>query len=570
MRRHAVLVLAVASLPALPAVGADIRGPVIVQSVKNDVSPPLRELARLVQPAPERPEADVEIPLRIVEGLPPHPEDPHADPVRQTEERPFPQLGVTPPPIINVPGLPRIQAVTPPDTNGDVGRDHYFQTINLSFAIWDKANMAGGPILGPLPNNTMWAGFGGPCENTNEGDPVVFYDHLADRWFFTQFAISAGLECMAVSTSGDPTGSYFRYAFTPEAGEDNDYPKCTLWVDSYLCSYRMFPPDATFAGFAAYDRGAMLVGAPATQVIFFESCGAECPDGVGPVHLEGPPPPPGTAAVFTKDWDDDFQATGAQPDGYRLWELDVDWSNPGAATFTELPRAVSASDWDQDMCGFFVRDCVEQPAPATQVNYLDPIDELQMFRSQYRYWGDYSTIVLNHTIDATGTDVGAPRWVELRDDQPLADGTGWGVFQEGVYQPSTDDRWMGSIAMDGAGNIALGYSISSTTLMPGVRYTARRASDPLGTMPGGEVTLIAGTGVNLSMSNRWGDYSSMSIDPVDDCTFWYTQEWMETTGVSTWVTRIGAFKFDDCEGSPVLFADGFESGTTDLWSTTTN
>jgi isoaspartyl peptidase/L-asparaginase-like protein (Ntn-hydrolase superfamily) len=175
---------------------------------------------------------------------------------------------------------------------------------------------------------------------------------------------------------------------------------------------------------------------------------------------------------------------------------------------------------------------------------------------------------MTHTIDATGGDVAASRWVEMRRDATDALGEPWTTFQEGAYQPDTDDRWMGSIAMDAAGNIAVGYSVSSLTTNPAVRYTARKASDPLNTMRDEQI-LVAGTGVNTSTSNRWGDYSVMTVDPEDDCTFWFFEEYMAVTGASTYATRIGSFKFDDCT-SATIFNDGFESGDTSRWDTVAN
>jgi hypothetical protein len=558
MKAKLILTLPALALAVISPSIAQKSSPLTVnQAVRFDVSPPLTEMALLVGPIVPA-AGDEEVPLRIVTGLPEHGSDPHRDPLLQRAP-----LGIqAPPPIENFAGLGQVSGVTPPDTDGDVGLDFIVQWNNLAIAIWDKDNPNAGPIFGPVNGNTIFAGFGGPCETTNNGDPIVFFDHLANRWFLSQFAINSSTECIAISTTSDPMGPYFRYAFVPVAGQSNDYPHCGLWTKSYLCTYRMFPSGTPpFATFTALNRGKMLIGDPtAEQVVFGLPCATnDCPDAVQPVHLQGRPPATDAPALFIKDWDDDFNSTGALPDGYRIWELEVDWANPGAATFVELPRAVSAGDWDQDMCGFFNRACVEQPAPATSANFLDPFDEATMWRAVYRHFDDHDAIVVTHTIDATGGDVGAMRWAELRDT------AGWTVFQEGVFSPTTDDRWMGSIAMDGDGNIGLAYSVSSLTVEPSVRYTGRTSSDAAGMMRD-ERTLIDGTGVNQSLTNRWGDYSVLTIDPEDDCTFWMFQEFMEVTGVSTYSTRIGSFRFPDCQGNPVLFADGFESGDTAVWS----
>lgn len=558
MKTRTVVILTILTVAVFGPATAQESQMWVNQAVRFDVSPPFSELALRAEPAVPL-VGDQEVPLRIVTGLPERGSDPHPDTKLQT----VPLGTPAPPPIENFAGLGQVSGVTPPDTDGDVGLDFIVQWNNLQIAAWDKDNPNAGPVFGPVNGNTLFAGFGGPCEITNNGDPIVFFDHLANRWFLSQFAINQGTECIAISVTSDPTGPYYRYAFVPIAGQSNDYPHCGLWTNSYLCTYRMFPSGSfPFATFTALNRGKMLIGDPtAEQVVFGLGClPNDCPDGVQPIHLQGPPPPDGQPALFVKDWDDDFNATGAAPDGYRIWSLDVDWDNPGAATFVELPRATSGGDWDQDMCGFFVRNCIEQPAPATPSNFLDPIDELTMWRSVYRHFDDHDAIVITHTVDATGGDVGAMRWAELRDTG------GWSVFQEGVFSPTSDDRWMGSIAMDGDGNIGLAYSLSSLTVEPSVAYTARTAADPLGSMRDEQV-LIAGTGVNQSTTNRWGDYSVLTIDPEDDCTFWMFQEFMEVTGVSTYSTRIGSFKFPGCQGQPVIFADGFESGDTAIWST---
>ena len=562
------LFLLILAVVATPAAANDVTYAATGWSVHHDTSPPLREMAAAARSQEQAPQTgeDREIPLLKVEDLPPRLEDPHPYPLRQTSS----VRGVSaPPPILSFDGLGQVSGVTPPDTEGDVGLDHIVQWNNLKIAVWDKDDPLGGPIFGPVDGNTLFAGFGGPCEATNNGDPIVIYDHLADRWFLSQFAVFDGMECIAISTTSDPTGPYHRYAFVPVAGQQNDYPHCGLWTDGYYCTYRMFPSGTPpFATFHAMERDAMLQGDPAQEVVFGIGCLANnCPDGVQPIHLQGPPPPAGMPMLFVKDWDDDFNATGAAPDRTRMWEMAVDWDNTAASTFTEVGGVNALADFDQDMCGFFVRACVQQPPPAVSTNFLDPIDELTMWRAQYRYWGDYETIVMTHTIDATGGDVAASRWVEMRRDL-VADGAPWTTFQEGAYQPDTDDRWMGSIAMDASGNIAVGYSVSSLATMPAVRYTARHANDPLNTMRDEQV-LVAGTGVNQSSTNRWGDYSTMTVDPEDDCTFWFFEEYMAVTGVSTYSTRIGSFKFDDCT-SATIFTDGFESGDTSRWDTVAN
>jgi hypothetical protein len=233
-----------------------------------------------------------------------------------------------------------------------------------------------------------------------------------------------------------------------------------------------------------------------------------------------------------------FEGGTQATDGYRLWSFSPNFTTPAASTFVELPYVASAG-FDSTMCGAYQRGCIAQPSPGER---LDPLDELQMFRAQYRHFAGYDALLLSTTVDATGGNVAGVRWAELRNS-----GAGWTRYQEGTYAPADGlNRWMGSIAMNGQGDIALGYSVSSATNFPSVRYTTRQAADAPGTLPGGEVEVVAGAGVQQSSSNRWGDYSAMSVDPVDDCTFWYTQEYYANSGSFDFKTRIAALPGPSC------------------------
>jgi hypothetical protein len=530
------------------------------QAAAHDVSGPLSEAQAVQQLAPG---------FRIEVQHQPRPDlgrpnvDQGEDPARQSAAQPFPVAAVTSAPLVNVPGLSDDDnaatiggRVVPPDTQGDIGPDHYVQWINLILGVWDVTRDAGGTPTGatlqpgyPIAGNAIWAGFTGSaaadaCRTTNNGDPIVLYDHLVDRWFISQFAINQGVQCIAISTTGDPSGSYQRWAFVVSPGENNDYPKFGLMPEAYYLSLRDFPTnDGTFASAVAFDRAAMLAGNPSpTFVKFSMPClAANCPDGIQPPHLEGPAPPPGTPSVFVRAWDDDFEGPLTGADGYRIWRFVPDFATPAASTFTELPFVVSSNPWDSTVCGFFQRGCIPQPTGGG-AERLDPADELQMYRAQWRHHGSHDSLVVNTTVDADGNDTAGVRWAELRNS-----GSGWTIHQEGTYAPADgDNRWMGSAAMNGSGDIALGYSVSSSATFPSVRYTTRTATDPAGTLPGGEVTMIAGAGAQTASSNRWGDYSSMSVDPVDDCTFWYTQEYYENTGSFDFKTRIGAIPGPSC------------------------
>jgi len=531
----AVPVLATSPTAQLTPAGI---GPVVGQAFQFDISPPLAEMVHRAGPPSG---VNREIPLGVPDKRPDRPDQAQGpDPVRQTDDRPIPDAAVTQPPIVNIPGLSDDDnaavvggRINPPDTNGDVGPNHYVQYINLIYAVYNKAGVR---LAGPFAGNAFWQGFGGSCQTNNDGDPIVLYDHLADRWFVSQFSINQGIQCVAVSTTPDPLGSYFRWAFTVSPGENNDYPKFGLMPDAYYLALRDFPSnDGTFASAVAFDRAALLAGAANPTFIKFSlpCLSNNCPDGIQPPHLEGPAPAPGTPGIFTRAWDDAFDGPLTGADGVRLWQFIANFANPGASSFTELPFAAGAG-FDSQMCGFFQRNCIPQPSPGES---LDPADELQMYRAQYRSFPGHDSIVMSTTVDATGSNVAGMRWWELRNS-----GSGWSIFQEGTYAPADGlNRWMGSIAMNGNGDIALGYSVSSSSTQPGIRYVTRCANDPLGTLPGGEVVIANGTGVQQSSGNRWGDYSAMSVDPSDDSTFWYTQEYVETSGSFDFKTRIASF-----------------------------
>ncbi len=518
--------------------------PITSYSTRNDTSPPLRS----IRPIPPGTKAGMrEIPLLPLPRRGGHEQGKQSvfgGAILQNQPSP-PNMPAT---IQNFEGVSNVDSVQPPDTQGDVGPNHYVQWVNLSFAIWDKG---GNLLYGPANGNTLWAGFGGPCETTNDGDPITLYDPLADRWFMSQMALpyyprGPFYQCIAVSRTGDPTGDWYRYEFVIPINKMNDYPKFGVWPDGYYMSVNQFNGGTLTwggAGVAAFERDRMLNGKVA-QMVYFD-VGAVTLDfgGMLPADLDGfRPPPDGTPNCFA-EWDDSTQL-GDPNDTLRLWEFHVDWANPANSTFGLANHApnglLTTADVDPNMCDFS-RNCIPQPGTS---NRLDAISDRLMYRLQYRNFGSHETLVANHTVDADSTDHAGIHWIELHK----RDGT-WSIHQEGVYAPDADHRWMGSIAMDHMGNIALGYSVASASTFPSIRYTGRLAGDPLGTMSQGEAELIAGSGSQTSFSNRWGDYSMMAVDPVDDCTFWYTQEYYQTNGYD-WQTRIGSFKFPNCWSGP--------------------
>ncbi len=494
-----------------PDVGPDVR---------HDVSPPLRTIPPIEPPGPPE---EIREWLEFLQTRHMQRGPQIVDPVLQGD-----LVGPAAPAAINnFEGVPNLDGVYPPDTNGDVGPNHYVQMVNLHFQIWDKN---GNSLYGPAANNTLWSGFGGPCETRNDGDPIVLYDPIADRWIMSQFtAANPYGECIAVSTTGDPTGSWYRYFFQFSTSVFYDYPKLGVWPDGYYLSANRFSTVAFLGASAiALDRAKMLNGQPATYQEFKTGTTYGT---LLPADLDGATLPPAGAA-------ETFAEIGTS--ALHLWKFHVDWANPANSTFTG-PTTLSVAAYNQ-LCPS-TRSCI--PQPGTSVG-LDGIGDRLMHRLAYRNFGDHESLVVTHSVNAasSGTLAGV-RWYEIRNPSTTPS-----LYQQGTFAPDTTHRWMGSIAMDRSGNMALGYSVSSSSVYPGIRYTGRLAGDPLGQMTQGETTLIAGSGSQTGTGSRWGDYAMMAVDPLDDCTFWFTTEYIPTTGTAPWRTRIGSFKFPSCGGTP--------------------
>jgi hypothetical protein len=473
-----------------------------------------------------------------------------------TEVKPDPALQILPvaanmPGLdFNFEGLPNRNNVLPPDTNGDVGPNHYVQWVNLSLAIWelDRNLHTATLVYGPVNGNTLWAGFGGACQTSNDGDPIVLYDHLADRWLISQFALpyypsGPFYQCIAVSQTGDPTGAWYRYFYQWENGNGqpvmNDYPHFGVWPDAYYLTVNQFASVSQSwrgAGVAAFERDKMLSGQPARMVYFDLYHVNSAYGGMLPADLDGAPPPAGTPNYFAEADDSSWIPN---QDALRIWEFHVDWSNPNNATF--------GIDGDPNQTlpvSGFNPQSGRVPQPNTSA-LLDPLADRLMHRLQYRNFGSYATLVANHTVDA-GSGRAGVRWYELRH----GDG-GWDIHQQGTFAGGPSDtlyRWMASAAMDRAGDIAIGYSTSSNAQYPSIVYAGRLAGDAPGTLLQGEATLQPGSGSQTHISGRWGDYSMLSVDPLDDCTFWYTNQYYLTTSSASWRTHIGSFAFPSCFG----------------------
>jgi hypothetical protein len=506
-----------------------VQGPVVGRAAKFDVSPPLRSIPPLAATS------------RAVED-----ETDSSGPTGLTRHMPDPALqrtaggGVFGPDIpgtgINFDGIANPCGCNPPDTNGAVGPDHFVEMVNFNFEIFSRT---GTSLYGPAATITLWSGFGGPCETETAGDPVVLHDQLADRWLLSHFTdgVAPFFFCTAISQSSDPTGSYYRYAFqTPNWP---DYPKYGVWPDAYYVNTRE-SVGGVLANLAL-ERDQMLAGNPAPRIIRFTTPEtATGPNGLLPSDLDGSTlPPAGSPAYFVGTQDNDF---GAASDALLLYRFHVDWTNTASSTFsgpTLLPTAAFDSVFP---CSPDARNCIPQPGTTQKVDILS-YRQRPTFRLAYRNFGTHESLVTNQSVEAAPGIAGI-RWWEIRspNSSPV-------IYQEGTYAPGATDgihRWMGSIAMDRLGNIGLGYSVSNgLDVYPGIRYTGRLASDPLGTLPQGEGTIADGGGSQTG-AVRWGDYTSMAVDPVDDCTFWYTNEYYATTSPIDWSTRIGAFRFPNC------------------------
>jgi hypothetical protein len=484
--------------------------PVVRTADRSDTSPPLRDIA------PIPPAWDLS--SRNPENPPlPRPAAPAG--VDAALQKVFGPL-VMPTPSANFEGIYNLWGGFPPDTNGEAGRDHYVQMVNRGFQVWTKT---GTSLYGPVDINTLFRGFGGPCETRNDGDPIVVYDQMADRWLLTQFTSAAPYyQCIALSTSGDPTGSYYRYAFFESNTVLGDYPKFGVWPDAYYMSTNEFAPSFVGDGNYAFERDRMLQGDPAARMVYFHGVDG----GKLPSDMDGFTLPPAGSPNYFMEW------YNPNPGQLAEYKFHVDWTNTANSTYTG-PIVIPVTAFIPG---------ADAPQPGTSV-LLDSLSDRLMFRAAYRNMGAYESIVLNHTVSVSGVD--GIRWYEIR--APNATPT---AFQQGTYSPDSTFRWMGSIAMDHAGNIAVGYSASSSTVFPSIRYAGRLVTDPPNQLAQGEATLIAGTGSQIDSGARWGDYSDMTVDPVDDCTFWYTTEYIRDTAQRAWRTRIGSFKFPNCTAQP--------------------
>jgi hypothetical protein len=432
-------------------------------------------------------------------------------------------------------------SAVPPDPNMAVGPNHIVQWVNNDLVVFDKQ---GNQVQAPVADSTFWGAYSTCYQGGGFSDPIIEYDRAADRWlvgevaiplipgFFGQYA-----QCFAVSKTSDPafvsdaSGNNTSYnIWTYGFGTNvNDYDKIAVWSDGYYVTWNIFQNGTTFIGAeaCAWDRQGMLNGvhAPAFKCFQLPSAYAS----LLPADLDGTTAPPAGSPNFFMDID---PSSGV----LNLWKFHADFGNLNNSTFTG-PTSIQGVAPFTAPC-LTTQDCIPQPN-TTQL--LDALGDRLMYRLAYRNFGDHESLVANHTVLRTlGGNTGV-RWYEVRNPNGTP-----AMYQQGTFTPdTTDNRWMASIAMDKAGNIGVGYSVSNgTTTYPSIRYTGWEVGDPLGTLQA-ETSLVAGRGSQTGY-NRWGDYSAMKIDPSDDCTFWYTQEYQATTQSANWNTRIGSFKFSSC------------------------
>jgi len=411
--------------------------------------------------------------------------------------------------------------VVPPDANLAVGDTQVVEVVNTEFAVYDKS---GALLLGPAHIHTLFTGLGGMCETDDGGDPIVFFDQIAHRWFISQLEyngnFTSNLLCTAVSTSADATGSYVLYEWNFGSNLP-DYPKIGVWPDAYYFSANLFWRGAIFLGAdaCALDRNAMVAGLPAIGVCFSSS-----QPSLLPASLDGSAlPSPGEPGFYV----------GLGSSALNIYKFHVNFVTPGSSTFTGVSRSIEAY---RQACGGGA--CVPQPATTTQ---LDTLGDRLMYRLSYRRFATYESLLVNHSVQIrSSSNQTGVRWYEIRNPNgsPV-------VYQQSTFAPdATRYRWMGSIAQDRQGNMLLGYSAGNATLFPSIGYSGRLATDPVNQLQT-EFVYFFGNGSQTTYS-RWGDYTSVAVDPVDDCTFWFAGEYLPATGVFNWHTRLESLKFPGC------------------------
>jgi len=435
-------------------------------------------------------------------------------------------------------------ASAPTDPTGAIGPNHYVSAKNSSFAIYDR----NGNVLVPT------ASLANIFPGEDDGDPIVLYDSFADRFIITQFkglfSNPDGL-LIAISQGPDPVNSgWFTYEFILDSFPD--YPKFSIWSDGYYvtANKNQFSQETREVVFAL-ERDKMLFGDTEAQIIGFPLPGAKIGGFYSPASFNAlgkTLPPPGDAKIIYFQ-DDAWAGVPEGEDILKLWTINVDWINPNNSTIVEAEE-LSVTPFDSTFDG---GSFANLPQPGGSGQDIDVLQGTVMYATNYRRFCDYNAVVLNFSVDIddrTDSDnISGIRWYELRQN---GDGQPWAVYQEGTYTaPDGKSAWCGSMAMDVFGNIGMGYTTIGTVdneaitdSFVSIQYTGRLADDPLGTMTFPEETIATGTDINNTDQNRYGDYAHLSVDPVDNATFWYVAEYFEATGDNA-RNIVGVFKIAD-------------------------
>lgn len=488
-------------------------GPEVAQCIYHDTSPPLRDIPEVPSPKSNWRNKNfkfLETP-RGIKGPYQYQSDSALQKTKGTRNGGFVAKTWD--------GISARYTASPPDPTGDVGPNHYMLATNHGFQIWNKT---GTSLLGPLNLGTIWSGFPGPWStNLNDGDPIVLYDEAADRWFIAQFSLPNGDNgptyiLVAISQTNDPTGSWHRYGFS----YDNfaDYPKFGIWPDGYYMAASHINGNY-FDGvyLSVFERSQMLNGAAARSVTFTTPSYLV----LLPSDWNGPISPPSATPNYFVGIHDDNWLGGS--DGLDVFSFAVNWTIPDSSKLTG-PVFISGATFTQ----LNYWPTVPQLGTSNLLDHLG--NEILMNLLYYRNFGSHQSMVVCHTID-TGSERAGKRWYELRNT-----GGGWTIYQQGTYAPADGlHRWMGSIAINASGDIAMGYSISGTTMYPAIAFTGRYSADPLGQMAITEEIIFAGTGYQAG--ERWGDYTQMVVDP-DGNNFWYVNQYQQSDGYDNWRTRI--------------------------------
>lgn len=454
-----------------------------------------------------------------------------------------------PAPTLSFPGLANIDntviyslLIIPPDMNGDVGPNHYVQVVNSLLRVFDKS---GQPMSPPFKISNLFDSLGTICSTRNDGLAVVIYDPLADRWLISQTctAFPPFRQMLAVSRTGDPLGQYYAYEFVMPNVKLNDFPKFGVWPDAYYMSTDEFlGADYVGAGAFAFDRAKLLAGDPSASYIYFNLQVPVGPrrKGLLPADMDGlRPPPAGAPNVFAS-----YIATeyGDAQDAIRLYDFHADFSQPFSSTFTERPESpIAVAAFDPTSPDG--RADISQPPPGEK---LDSQSDRLNFRLAYRNFGTHESLVVNQTVRTTQSD---PYRAGVRVYELRKTNSNYSVVEQTTIGGTISSRWIGSAAQDHQGNLAVQYNTAADDKQPSIFYTGKLAGDAAGVFRP-ERPLIEGTGVQKAFGWRWGEYSGMTVDPVDDCTFWmtnayYTLESQEFSDFG-WLTRIGSFKFAEC------------------------